>query len=630
MPGKSLVTRSKAAIWLWALLPMLLAAGIAIPELDRDAFNGDEPFSLYAAGAMEEENWSLADVRDHIIAVNPQQGMGWPMLLSAWGPRAGWDELSIRSLSLFAGILTLALVYRTGREFFSPAAGLAATFLLTGSVFFHAYMVHARAFTLVSMFAGICILAYWRSALVPGPFNRRLQAALLVGATGLLFWHYYGALLLPALMLFHIFFVPRGRQWWRVIAVFGLALLIATVQLSAFLGGLDATSSAADLKKIALTNPEVMLDLVHHITNGLLRLPASFGVALVVALTLATLITGHRLWRQTHKVGPGWFLLFIALALVSLVLLTNHLVPSIGKTRIRYFMPVWPLTALLAGAGLWRLLHRRRQWLTVLLLLWLVPGAYLFLFTDFRYGLGAFRRTDIHRVYRVLESRANPADMLVTDSATKEFDRELLHVRMQQLPFRIITRGRDDPLDRVLPLHAAHPFVWLLFNAGDADLLTTLRERTGLVHCERVVDEWGFVLERLSWSAAHCSAGPVRLQFTDGIGLTGSRIILTDGLLRLEAGLGSEDSNLLARYSIAIHVINPLTGERVGQGDVGVGPGSFIPLSSTIDVSELSAGDYEVQVALYDWQTGDRLNARDLQTGAVSDIHVLHRFHIPQ
>lgn len=629
MPGKSLATRSKAAIWLWALLPMLLAAGIAIPELDRDAYNGDEPFSLFAAGVFAK-NWSLADVREHIIAVNPQQGMGWPMLLSAWGPRAGWDELSIRSLSLFAGILTLALVYRTGRELFSPEAGLLATFLLTGSVFFHAYMVHARAFTLVAMSAGICIHAYWRSVLAPKPPGRQAIAALLAGATGLLFSHYYGALLLPALMLFHIFFVPRSRQWWRVIAIFGLVLLIATVQLSAFLGGLDATSGAADLKKIAMPNADVMPALVHHITNGLLRLPALFGVALVVALPLALLITGNRLLRQTDKVGPGWFLLPVSLAFVGLALLANHLVPSIGRTRIRYFMPVWPLSALLVGAGLWRLLQQRRQLLTVLLLLWLVPGAYLFLFTDFRYELGAFRRTDIHRVYRVLERHANPADLLVLDSATNAFDRELLHARMQRLPFRIIGRDRDDPFARVLPLHASHPAVWLLFKAGEADVLTALRERAGLVHCERVADEWGFVLDRLSWSAAHCSAGPVLLQYTDGIGLTGSRIILTDGLLHFEAGFSSEDHNLLARHSIAIHVIDPLTGERLAQGDVGVGPGTFIPVSSTIDVSELSAGDYEVQVALYDWQTGDRLNARDLQTGAVSDIHVLHRFHIPQ
>ena len=77
-----------------------------------------------------------------------------------------------------------------------------------------------------------------------------------------------------------------------------------------------------------------------------------------------------------------------------------------------------------------------------------------------------------------------------------------------------------------------------------------------------------------------------------------------------------------------MHVIDALTGERVAQGDVGAGPGAFVPLRSEIDISMLPAGDYEVHLALYDWQTGARLPARDPETGAVSDMHSLYRFRI--
>ena len=76
-------------------------------------------------------------------------------------------------------------------------------------------------------------------------------------------------------------------------------------------------------------------------------------------------------------------------------------------------------------------------------------------------------------------------------------------------------------------------------------------------------------------------------------------------------GLRSADEGLLARYSLAVHVIDVPTGERVAQGDVGAGPGAFVPLRSEIDISALPAGDYEVHLALYDWQTGARLPARD-------------------
>ena len=69
-------------------------------------------------------------------------------------------------------------------------------------------------------------------------------------------------------------------------------------------------------------------------------------------------------------------------------------------------------------------------------------------------------------------------------------------------------------------------------------------------------------------------------------------------------------------------------GLRVAQGDVGVGPGAIVPLRSEIDVSALPPGDYEVHVALYDWQTGARLSARDLETGADGDMHTLHHFRL--
>ena len=77
-----------------------------------------------------------------------------------------------------------------------------------------------------------------------------------------------------------------------------------------------------------------------------------------------------------------------------------------------------------------------------------------------------------------------------------------------------------------------------------------------------------------------------------------------------------------------MHIIDPLSGERVAQGDTGVGPGTFVPLRSEIDVSALPPGEYDLRIALYDWQTGARLPARDLVTGASGDMHTLYRFRL--
>ena len=109
--------------WLWALLPLLLAAALVIPLLNVDVFNGDEPASLLAAGILRTGSWSILDIWENTA---PRHPPGWAVLLSIWGPFVGWSEFAIRALSLFIGLLTLAWVYRTGRNFFAPAAGLFA------------------------------------------------------------------------------------------------------------------------------------------------------------------------------------------------------------------------------------------------------------------------------------------------------------------------------------------------------------------------------------------------------------------------------------------------------------------------------------------------------------------------
>ena len=103
----------------------------------------------------------------------------------------GWSEVAVRALSLFFGMLTLAWVYRTGRDLLAPRAGLLAALLLSASVFFLAYMIHARAFTLIALCSTLCIWSYWRLVLHPRPTGMGAPAGLLLGSVGLLYSHYF-------------------------------------------------------------------------------------------------------------------------------------------------------------------------------------------------------------------------------------------------------------------------------------------------------------------------------------------------------------------------------------------------------------------------------------------------------
>ena len=612
--------------WLWALFPLLLAAALATPLLDVDAFNGDEPASLIAAGVLRSGPWSLEEVLSPVARASPEQALGWPLLLSAWGRFVGWSEVAVRALSLFFGMLTLAWVYRTGRDLLAPRAGLLAALLLSASVFFLAYMIHARAFTLIALCSTLCIWSYWRLVLNPRPTSMGVPAGLLLGSVGLLYSHYFTALFLPVLGLFHLLFVPKNRRWLRPVLLIAVAALLAMLQLPGFLQGLEKTAGNEALHNRALTAPAVVSHFVHFMTNGLLDLPPSLDTLLLISLpfTLALVTLLHL--RGVFRVSSLWLLGFTALSVLAVMIAINALIQVLEVNRIRYLMSLWPLTALLVGAGLWRLAIRRHNLATGMLTLWLIYGAWLTVATEYRYGLGYFFSKDFHHLFPVVREFVPASDLLLLDYTPDLVNSGWFVDREKISPH--VYRYKTDPYERVRQNHADYPNLWLLYLSKDRVGFADLPQQLGRVFCERVLDEWGFTLERYALhSVENCPDRPVRLAFDSGIQLTAPGIIISNGRLRLDAHFRSEDNYLLSRYSLAVHVVDQ-SGERVAQGDTGVGPGAIVPLRSEIDVSALPAGEYELRVALYDWQTGTRLSARDTQTDEVSDMLTLYHFRI--
>ena len=615
--------------WLWALLPLLLAAALTIPLLDDSAYIGDEPASLIAAGMLSSGPYSFADVRNYIANTDPHQALGWPLLLSVWGQAVGWSEVAVRAFPLFSGCLALAWVYRTGRDLFAPHAGLFAALLLSASVFFLAYMIHARSFTLVSLFTTLCIWSYWRIVLHPRPPGRGAQAGLLLGSVGLLWSHYFCALFLPALGLFHLLFVPRNRRWWQPVFLLALAALLTIPQLPGFLHGLDKTAADDALHMRAITALELLARLLHHLTNSLFHPVASSSVFLAILLLAALVIAAGILMRARHKAGASWLIVCVYAMLLAIVLVINQAFKVVDSGRIRYLMPLWPLTALIVGTGLWSYAGSHRRLTTGLLALWLIVGSYQVLVTDFRNEFGAFIHGNFSRIYPTIREYIPATDLLVMDNFAANQDPFRFYTRRSGLPWEIVRRYREDPYEMVRPVHADYPYLWLLYLSKNQVVgFADLPQELGRVFCERVLDEWGFTLERYALhSVENCPDRPVRLEFDSGIQLTAPEITVQDDLLRLDAHFRSADEQLLARYSLAVHVIDQ-PGQRVAQGDTGVGPGAIVPLRSEIDISALPPGDYELRVALYDWQTGGRLTAHDPETDEVSDMHTLQRFRI--
>ena len=348
---------------------------------------------------------------------------------------------------------------------------------------------------------------------------------------------------------------------------------------------------------------------------------------LVLLLLALMVVAGLRL-RSGNRSTAGWFIVFVTGALLLLIVALNEVLRVIGTERLRYLIALWPLVALVAGAGLWQLAGKRRRLVAVLLALWLIFGAHTSMRPEFRYELDYLKRSDFHRVYRYMLKHIPASDFLILDHKARNLDSVLLHTRLLALPYGILYREAEEPFAEVAPAHAAHRHAWLLYRTLDREAVVAQAHSLGRIACERVLDAWGFTLERHALAEEGCLDSPLRLAFEEGIDLSGLEITRSGDLLRIEAVLRSANYQLPDRYSLAIHLIDARRDERVAQGDVGVGPGLFVPLHSEVDISALQPGDYEVHLALYDWRTGERMPARDLETGVTDNIHVVHRFRI--
>ncbi len=607
---------------MWALLPLLLAAALVTKQLDNKAFFGDEPDSLYSTGINNAGPRNLAEVWEFVADTRPNQAQGWSILLFIWGRMAGWSEPANRALSLFAGLLALAWVYRAGRDFFGPQAGLLAALMLGSSAVFLAHMELARAFSTVALFTALILWSYWRVALHPRPPGPGAQAGLLLGSIGLLYSHYFGSLILPALGLFHLLFVPKYRRWWRTLLLVGLAALVAALQLPGFLNGLTKSTADEKLQNVAMTAAEIAGQFLHFLSNYLISLPPFVSAALPVLLLLALAVAAILHLRSDRRVDAGWLIAFVAATSLLLMIGANELVRVMKSNRIRYLMPLWPLGALFVS--------RYKRALAVPLTIWLILAPVLVLISPDFFGIR--KSSSFHYVHRTLLKRVPAGDLVLMDQSLK--DREILYLSPNyigrlNLPYEPVFWHIDEPLPDLAPQHAANSRLWLLFYLPENRArYPSLPGAPRYVFCERVLERWKVRLESWALSAEDCPVNPVRLKFDRNIDLGWLEIISSNDSMRLEATIHSADEAPLVSYSLAVHVIDLNSGVRVAQGDVGVGPGTFVRLRSEIDISALPPGDYELRVALYDWQTGARLSARALETGADGDMHTLHRFRL--
>lgn len=598
--------------WLLILL-LLLVTWLGARELGS-AIWYDEWFSIKQAGGGMFGPLTVGDVWQQVINDIFETPAHY-ILLSEWGKLVGWTEFAARALSLLLGLLAICALYRLGRDLFSPLAGVSAAVIFGLSAFYINYLHEMRTYTLLALLSIVVIWAYWRVAHTAAS---RWHTALLVLCTAaLLYAHYMGALVPAGLALYHLLFMRKDRRWWRIVGLFGLALLLFAVPWSGeIIHTITYARTSETRQMIALSTPDLLAQAAWLYTNA----SVAFFALLIVGAVGSRGIAVRFVWC-------------LALGTLGVGILVNTLLPVLNHAR--YLMPAWPALALLAGLGVQKL-HTRRISAGAILGIWAAAGLWQTSSPAFASRIlgGAFAPLPWHTLVDALDARVGPDDVIAYHRPDDVWAIEQIfayylhdlparHTIMELLPGRA---DNDEFLHQAQQFVGTAPRVWLAVDRTKAPNFRLDAFRRALANdyatCGKVFDLPALSLDLY----ARRPDGESAFRFGEGIQLALVEPVPKAVRQTLHLTLGW----LVAAdvppytYSAGLHIIST-EGQLVAQADFGLPEAGFTCQFAQIDLSSLPSGEYQALATVYAYETGARLPGQS--ASQATDRLLLGAFH---
>ncbi len=211
-----------------------------------------------------DEGWSTWAASDHRLDVIVDKVLSkdrhpplYTLSLSAWWSVAGDSRIALRFLSIMGGLLTVAVVYRIGADWFSREAGIYAALLLSVLPVAVYYSQEIRDYGWLILAVSLMTLFFLR-------YLRRPQTSVLIAYTAsivfMLYTLYFGLLILGIQVAIGIFAWHSSRQrkaalvgaWLAALILYIPWLLLLPRQLGFISIGIDGyPSTVAGLLSIA-------------------------------------------------------------------------------------------------------------------------------------------------------------------------------------------------------------------------------------------------------------------------------------------------------------------------------------------------------------------------------------------
>lgn len=617
------------------LVILLLAAGPRFHLLDAQSLWNDE------GNAYVQATRSLSEIPVHAARDIHPPGYYW--LLAVWHVFTGDSEFALRSLSVFASVLTVAVTFALGKRLYAAWVGLLAASIVALNTFSIFYAQEARMYALLALWGALGMWTFVNLLTLPRPSAGLPQVRVdrtvnphgagwalalgLINAAGL--WTHYAyplVMLTQGILLLAWVIGWRGAAVSRRIAAtiyFTFANIIALILFAPWVETALRQLTTWGQSAPPVTFAEALSTILGWLTFGITHTETTVG-ALAVGWLL--LLFGLR------RGGDGWALLVP----VTWVGMSVGLFLAAGLFRmanLKFLLPAQVGMALWLSRGVWVLwtlrlpAHSRRLGLprhiraaipklagvaaALLIGLNLIDGL------DPLYHEPQYQRPDYRAIVAEIESALQPGDAVILN-APNQAEVFNYYYRADAPVYPLPTGlGGDDAATRsaVESIIESHDRAFAVF-WGEAErdpqriVETTLDAAT-----YEVSDEWyGDVrLVQYVMPAALGETVAYGVRFGDHITLAsyavGDKLLTVGEVLQLRLDWQT-DAPLESRYKVFVQLLDE-NGTLAAQRDSEPGGGVALTTTWTPDTiisdrhglqipKHLPTAHYTLIIGLYD------------------------------
>ncbi len=622
-------------VWYWIVPLLLLTWWLGARGLGADAIWWDEWRTIYRAGGAQWGPLTVPEVIQRMLAEDPNQSLGYPVLISLWGRAVGWTDVAARAFSLLAGIPVVALTYRLGTDMVNQRVGTLAAITIATSAFYITYLHELRTYSIYALFGALALWFYWRML-----HSTRTHITDAIGLTlsiaGLLYMHYLGALLIGGTALYHLIFVRKTRRWWLISGSVAVGGVLFIPWAGMLLQAVNNAIEEGGRPDVALSTAAVLDQLFYALTNGAVWLLLLIVPGVLLALLRPT---------ESKQRAAAVFTAFTFVATLALTIIAHEWLTILAHAR--YLLVLWVLFPLLVGLSLDRVataLTSNMQRgvvpayavLAVASCLWaiftptfsdhLLPDAYR-----------VFFRPDVRwdEAGRILKDDTTP-----TDAVALSIDRHpwavqgALDFYLYGLGARYTSLSRLDDDDAMHAFVAGAPRVWVVREQSDTppDGFTAFTDivQADYARCDTEAAAHGLTIDLYSRSAACCAVPEQPLIRYDGqpIELSHTEVLsVSDGAVEVLTQWAVAPAVPVNTYSVAYYLMDG--GEIIAQVDEPLPHAPNICHITRLPLDAVPSGSYTLGATVYAWESGQRLTGLHQVDSNPTDLHRLTTVTIP-